>query len=110
MRNAFANALANATSRMSLLRDRVTVEILYRPSIPDNITNLLVFDDDQQTLHFMANTDTFKDAAIDKYEHEQSSQAGEDIKKGHLIPKGVVSLENLYDLQECFQGPRNNNP
>jgi len=43
---------------------------LYRQSIPDKITNLHVFDDDQQILHFMANDDTIKDAMIDEDEHE----------------------------------------
>jgi len=107
-RNATANTLANTASRMSPLSDIFTVEILYKPSIPDNITNLHAFDDDQQILHFMANTDVFKDAAIDEDEHEQSLQVGVDDKKGNLIPKGVVSLEKLYDLQNHFQGPRNN--
>lgn len=93
---------------MSPLSDYFTIEILYRPSIPDNITNLCLFVEYQQILHFMANVDTFRDVAIDEDEHERSLQAGADIKKGHLIPKGVVSLEKLYGLQECFQGPRNN--
>lgn len=46
----------------------------------------------------MANSDVFKDAAIDEDEHEQYLPTGDDDKKGNLIPKGVVSLENLYDL------------
>lgn len=44
MRNA--DALANTASRMSLLRDRFTVEILYKPSVPVNISNLHIFDDE----------------------------------------------------------------
>ena len=67
-----------------------------------------MFDDDQRILHFMANADTLKHAVIDEDEHEKYFQDGADNKKGHLIPKGVVSLEKLYDMQECFQGPRNN--
>jgi len=46
----------------------------------------------------MTNVDFFKDEAIDEDEHEQSLQAAVDNKKGNLIPKGVVSLEYLYDL------------
>ena len=70
MCNAAPNDLANTTSRMSPLRDRLTVEILYKPSIPVNITILRVFDDDQQILHFMANVVVFNDATIDEDEHE----------------------------------------
>jgi len=56
----------------------------------------------------MANTHIFKDAVIDDDKHEPSLQAEAGNRKGHLITKGAASLENLYDLQECFQGLRNN--
>ena len=56
----------------------------------------------------MANIDVFKDAAIDEVKHKQSLQARVDEKEGNLIPKGVVSSRKLYDLQNHFQGPRNN--
>ena len=75
MRNAAANAFENVASIMSLIRDRFTIEILYKASIPDNITKLRVFNDGQQILHFMANADIFKDATIDDVEHEASLQA-----------------------------------
>ena len=66
-----------------------------------------MFNDDQNKLHFMANVDIFKDTVIDDDEHEHSLQAEANNKKGHLITKCVATLENIYDLQECFQGPRN---
>lgn len=47
MHNAATDALANATVRISPLRDRFSIKILYKPSILDNITNLHIFDDDQ---------------------------------------------------------------
>lgn len=81
---------------------------MYEQSVLDNITNLRVFNDDQQTLHFMANGDVFKDVAIDDDEHEHSLQAEAGNRKGHLITKGVVTLEHIFDLQEHFQGSRNN--
>jgi len=40
MCNVAANGLENAASRMSLIRDRFTIEILYKPSIPEKITKL----------------------------------------------------------------------
>lgn len=55
---------------MTSLRDRFTIENLYKPYIPNNITNLHVFDDDEQILHFMTNTDVFKDTTIDEDEHK----------------------------------------
>ena len=47
MRNAVANAMENVASRMSPITDRFTIEILYKPYISDNITNLRKFNDDQ---------------------------------------------------------------
>jgi len=72
MCNAIVNALVNAVASITLLRDRISTEILYNPSIPDNIGNLRVFDDEQQILHFMASTDVFKYTSIYEDEHEQS--------------------------------------
>lgn len=107
MRNAAANALENAASRMSLVRDIFTIEILYKPSILDNINNLCVFNDDQQILYFMANFDVFKDVAVDNDKHKCSLQEKSCNRKGHFITKGVASLEKIYDLQEHFKGLRN---
>lgn len=56
----------------------------------------------------MANVDTFKDEVIDEDDHERSLQEEASSKKGHLILKGLESLEKIYDLQECFEGPKNN--
>lgn len=47
MCSAAIDALENETASMTLLRDRFYVEILYKPSILDNITNLHVFYNDQ---------------------------------------------------------------
>jgi len=47
MRNTIADALANYAARFSPLRDDFSIEILYKPSILDNITNLHTFNDDQ---------------------------------------------------------------
>ena len=49
----------------------------------------------------------FKDAAIDEDEHKKALQDAANASKGNLIPKGVVSLESLYDLQNHFWGPVN---
>lgn len=100
--NATTNALENTTSQMSMIRDIFTIEIFYKPSILYNITNLHVFNDDQQILHFMANTNIFKYVATDDDKNECSLQAETGNMKGHLIRKGVATLENIYDLQECF--------
>ena len=46
------------------------IELLFRPSVLDNITNLRMFDDDQQILECLMNDDIFKGATIDDEEHQ----------------------------------------
>lgn len=107
MLNVVGDALENTTTKMTSLRNIFSVEILYKPSITENITNLRFFDDDEQILHFMANIDVFKDASINEDVNEQSIQDTTDDSKGNLIPKSVVSLKKLYDLLNHFKELRN---
>jgi hypothetical protein len=64
--NYDADILANVASKLipseGLMCDTFSVEFLYRPSVPDNITNWRVFEDDQQIINFLTMKDTFKDS------------------------------------------------
>ena len=71
---------------------------MYKPSIPDNVTNWKVFDDDRQILDFLSAQDTFQGMAIDEAEHDKSLY---DIS--NIIPKLVINLEKFYDLQDKFK-------
>ena len=51
------------------------------------ITNLRVFDDDQQIIECLMNDETFKGAIIDDEEHQV------ELKFNKFIPKGVRTLE-----------------
>ena len=90
-----------------------SVQLLFRPSIPDNITNFRVFDDDKQIINFLASKDVFKYAAIGDQEHEERLQEkgthenSENQSKGNCMPKSVVRLENLFDFQDRFKKPTN---
>jgi len=66
--NAVVDALENNFARMSPLRDEFSIEILYKPSILDNITKLCIFYDNQHILYLMENTDMFKDAMTNEDE------------------------------------------
>lgn len=52
----------------------------------------------------MGNIDIFKDVVIDEDEHEKGLQDSTQASRGNNIPKGVVSLEKLYDLKNHFKG------
>ena len=52
--------------------DFFSVELTFRPSIPNNIFNWRVFDNDLQVLNFLTNDDTFKDLAIDEVTRDEN--------------------------------------
>ena len=67
----------------------------------DMITNLRVFDDDQQIIECLTNDEVFKGAIIDDEEHQA------EMKYDNFIPKGVRTLEKMFDLNEKFRRPTN---
>jgi hypothetical protein len=109
--NYDVDLLVNVASRLipsnRLMPDTFSVELLYRPSIPDNITSWRVFDNDQHIIRFLHLKDTFKDSVIDEGQHDLMvnsdaiDQAQQRIQSGSTnnIPKNVVRMEKLYDLQ-----------
>ena len=54
-----------------MLTDSFSVELLFRPYIPDNIANWRVFDNDEQLIDFLNLKDTFKDAVIEEMTHDE---------------------------------------
>jgi hypothetical protein len=71
-KNIVVDSLATTASRLSPLEDfeesRFSIELLYKPSVPNNITNWKVFEGDEQILEFLTNGENFKDLAIDDEE------------------------------------------
>ena len=86
--------------------------MIFRPSIPDNIFNWRVFDNDVQVLNFLMNDDTFKDSAIDEVTHDENlwdfsvindfCSIEKDFEKVKPIPNSVLILEKFFDLQDKF--------
>ena len=99
-RNFDADLLANTASKLipleGLSPNNFSIELMYKPSIPDNITNWKVCDDDQQILDFLTTHDTFKDVAIDEADHDKSL-SNPNIHS-NIIPESVINLERYYDL------------
>jgi hypothetical protein len=69
VKNILADSLATTASRQSPVEDYeaswFTVELLYKPSMPNNISNWKVFEGDEQIINFLTNQDNLKDLAID---------------------------------------------
>jgi ribonuclease HI/transposase InsO family protein len=117
LNNAEADLLANVASKLlpaeGLSPNAFSVELLFRPSVPDNITNWRVFDDDQQIINFLHMEETFQGAVIDERTHDdnlhdftvipnpKSPEALSDMV--NFIPKSVVRLEKFYDFEDKFK-------
>ena len=69
LQNAAADLIATFATRLVPTNNKCSIELIFRPSVPDNVTNLRVFNDDQQILEFLTNEETFKDAVIDDEEY-----------------------------------------
>ena len=65
LQNATTYLLATSTARLVPTNNKCSIELTFRPSARDNVTNLRVFDDDQQILEFVTSDETFKDSVID---------------------------------------------
>ena len=64
-KNAAANLLATSVARLVPTNNRCTIELIFTLVVPDNITNMRVFNDDPQILEFLTNDKNFKDFVID---------------------------------------------
>jgi ribonuclease HI len=84
------------------------VEIIYRPSLPDNIKHWKVFEDDLKIEKFLQSVDEFSALHIDQDPDLESHPHPEvflnEIVNHHIIhlpsnhiPKGLVPLEKLFD-------------
>ena len=98
--NFDAYLLANTTYKLippeGLAPNTFSIELMYRPSIPDNVTSWKIFDDDVQKIDFLTTQDTFKDLAIDEVENEKS--LSDNDFPSNLIPKSIINLEKYHDL------------
>jgi hypothetical protein len=123
IKSTLADSLDIVASILSPLEyyeaSRFTVELLYKPSVPNNISNWKVFEGDEQIIKILTNHDNFKDLAIDDEifqeelvetnPHVQRVETDQLTDKPwfHMILKGVSNLENLFDLREIFKGSTN---
>jgi len=68
-KNILFDSMDTGASRLSPLEDyeasRFTMELLYKLSVPNNISNWKVFEGDEQIIKFLTNQDNFRYMAID---------------------------------------------
>jgi len=104
LQNASVDLLANVVSKLvpseDYSLDRFSIEMFFRPSIPDNITNWRVFNDYEDIVSFLTSEGSYTDQVI--YEDEHDKQMKQSIKENSL-PKVIVKLQDLYDLKDRFE-------
>ena len=112
--NFEADMLANATSNLCPSNDfshgKFSVELIYRPSIPYIITNWRILEDDEQIINFLHSEDTFKGSIIDNEQHEsllQASASKDKPEHSNGMPKNIIRLDKLFDLQDKFKRQTN---
>ena len=112
--NSNVDLLANVTSKLvpldTLYPNPFSVELMFRPSVTDNITNWWVIDDDVEMINFIHMEDTFKGSIIEKYQHQQVLSISIQEYQRQLentFPKPMVKMEKFYDLQDKFKKTTN---
>ena len=102
--NSAADLLANVASKLLPSKDyspnRFSVEFLFRPSIPDNVTNWRVFNHDEDILQFLTSEKSYDDQIIEENEHDLQMRGK---PEENSIPKPVVKPEDIYDIKDRFK-------
>lgn len=101
LQNASADLLVNVASKLIPLEDfspdRFSIELIFRPSIPDNITNGKIFNDDPDIVSFLTSEGSYTNQIINEDQHDRELQQD---NTNNAMPKSIVKLEDLYDLKE----------
>ena len=112
--NSKADMVANAASNISpsndFTSDKKIVKLIYRSSIPNNITNWRIFDDEEHIINFLHSEDTLMELIIDDEQHEallQASASKDKLEYNNTMPKNIVRLEKLFDIQDKFKRSTN---
>jgi hypothetical protein len=79
----------------SLIHENISVEVIFRPSVPDNMNHCQVFDDDKQVIKFLTHMHEFSDFGINI--KEEGCNYTENDDKVKAPPRRVVSLERDFD-------------
>lgn len=108
LQKASVDLLASVASKLipsqEFSPNRFSIELIFRPSIPDNVTNWRVFNNDADIINSLTSGGTYEEQIIDEHEH--------DLQINHKqyqnpILKSVVNMEDLYDLKGRFKNITN---
>jgi ribonuclease HI len=100
--NSKADELAVVASILhlsdNLIDENISVELIFRPSVPDNMNHWQVFDDDKQVIKFLTHMHEFSDFGISV--REEGCNYTRDDDKLNPVPRQVVTQEKTFDRQD----------
>ena len=88
------------------LHELCKMEVLFRPSVSDNLEHWQVFKDDDQIIRFMENNKEFTDSQVAFLADSMDLEVVN--LQSNTLPKGCIPLENLFDRHDVFKGKRTN--
>lgn len=80
-----------------LKKNKCYVELIFRPSVPDNISNMQAFKGDEWILELLHCERTFKIALVDQKEHDRPVNESED-EVIYFMDKFIVSRFGIPDI------------
>jgi ribonuclease HI len=90
-----AVAASTLTVSDSLIDENISVEVIFRPSVPDNMNHWQVFDDDKQVIKFLTHMHEFSDFGVNTI--SEGCNYTENVDNVKTPPRRVVSLERDFD-------------
>jgi ribonuclease HI len=110
--NNLADKLAVSASTFQpskeLLSGQGKMEVIFRPSIPDNVDHWQVFNDDKQILRFMNNLQEFSGFRVGYKEEGHEYREEEEEHFENPTPKGLIKLEQIFDRHDRYKKEGNN--
>jgi ribonuclease HI/transposase InsO family protein len=104
--NSLADSLAVAASTLQPSEDLIKgdgkLEIIFRPSVPDNVDNWQVFRDDKQILRFINNVQEFSDFNV-SYKEDGKDYPEENDSVRNPAPRGIIALEKIFDRHDMHK-------
>jgi ribonuclease HI len=104
--NSLADNLVVATSTLQPSEDPMKgkgkLEIIFRPSVPDNIDHWQVFKDDEQILRFIHNVKEFSGFNV-SYKEEGKEYVDEDNLIKNPVPRGIIALEFFFGKHDMYK-------
>jgi ribonuclease HI len=104
--NSLANSLAAAASTLQpsedLMKGEGKLEIIFRPSVPNNVDHWQVFRDDKQILRFIHNVQEFSDFNV-SYKEEGKDYVEEDNPLKNPVPREITALEKIFDRHDMHK-------